>query len=189
MNCLAGQEIVGTASIYDFDPSRLVISTGNTSMTGMSLMRKLRCQYHLEMEMAAEDYVIGISSVADREEDFERLSRALHELDEVEGERCADVSSRENRNIRQLQRGEAVLTLGEALECQKEWAELEEAEERISGAYLYVYPPGIPAVIPGEKLTGRLCRQIARWAAEGRELHGLDEKGRIPVIRCGHTNQ
>lgn len=186
---LAGQEIVGTASIYDFDLSRLVISTGNTSMTGMSLMRKLRCQYHLEMEMATEDYVIGISSVADREEDFERLSRALHELDEVEGERCADVSSRENRNIRQLQRGEAVLTLGEALECQKEWAELEEAEERISGAYLYVYPPGIPVVIPGEKLTGRLCRQIARWAAEGRELHGLDEKGRIPVIRCGHTKQ
>lgn len=47
------------------DPSKLVVSTANTNMTGVELADVLRKEYLLEVEMASKSYVILMTSVAD----------------------------------------------------------------------------------------------------------------------------
>lgn len=179
---LVGRELAGKAGVSDFDRSRLVISTEGTVFTGEDLMEYLRSSHHLELEMAAGHYAVGISSVADQEKDFMRLSDGLRTLDRLlqkqsGGRRAIDF------NRQRLPKACTLLTIGTALEQKREWIEAGSCQGRIAGAYLYLYPPGIPLVVPGEQLTEEICCQIETYLAAGQELYGLGEDGRIGVIK------
>ena len=50
-------------------------------MNGRQLAEVLRQDFHLEIEMEAENYVIALTSVGDTEEGFDRLCRAVEEID------------------------------------------------------------------------------------------------------------
>ncbi len=76
---IEGSMIEGSG-IYDFDRSKLLFSTVGTSVNGHLLHQILRDRYHIEMEMAAEKYVLGIAAVGDTEEGFERLCMRLKRL-------------------------------------------------------------------------------------------------------------
>lgn len=179
---LLGKEILGKGAVHDFDNSRLVVFAEHGSITGEEISKWLRERHHLEMEMTAAHYVTGISSAADDEEAFARLSRGLHEMDEELGKRenQRTVYMIKSRGISGIQ---AVMPPGMAQEREKEWVEIKRAGDRITGAYLYVYPPGIPLAVPGERLTKSVCGQIESCLAAGQELQGLDEKGRVAVIK------
>ena len=176
-------EFPGEAAICDYDKSRLVICTGNTSLTGEMRMKILRSQYHLEMEMASENYVIGISSVADQKEDFMRLSMALHKLDEIRSQKRQQKEFRESREAQWLGKAETAMAIGTAMERETEWVEANKASGRIAGKYIYLYPPGIPLTVPGERVSEELCAQIKSIFEAGQRIHGLDKDGRISVIR------
>lgn len=181
---LAGKEWVGKAGVWDFDRSRLVISTRKGRISGHELSECLRRRHHIEMEMASAQYAVGISSVADREEDFERLGRALRQIDDsLEEGRMQIPDSKEEGTEEPALETSAAFTLGKALEQKKEWIDRKECRNRISGGYLYLYPPGIPLAVPGERLTDGICRKIEACMRTGQELHGLDRKGRIEVLR------
>lgn len=182
---LIGKEVIGRSGVVDFDNSRLVISTEKSQISGYELSSHLRIQCHLQMEMASDLYVTGISSVADRDEDFQRLTHALYELDH-----SFDVDSRTrqknlsgNCRSRELPKTTSALPLGMALEQKKEWLEVNQCRDRICAAYLYLYPPGIPLVVPGELLTEQVCSRIKAGIAAGEELHGVDSDGRIAVLK------
>lgn len=68
--------------VWDVDLSKLLCSARETCWTGLQLGELLRREYHLEMEMNTCTYSLGISSVADTKEGFQRLQRALFQLDE-----------------------------------------------------------------------------------------------------------
>ena len=179
---LAGRELAGKKGVYDFDRSRLVISAEHTAITGEALMEHLRNTYHLELEMAERLYATGISSVADQEQDFARLGRALYELDRLLTENPEWRNTESFRGWPPL-KAQPLLPLGTALEQEKEWVELSRCPNRIAGAFLYLYPPGIPLVVPGEEITKELCGRIEACLAAGQELHGRGEEGRIAVIK------
>ena len=64
-----------------FDYSKIVISVSGTKYFGRELYMLLLDQYHLQMEMAAGDYVLAMTSVGDTKEGFQRLVQALEEID------------------------------------------------------------------------------------------------------------
>lgn len=181
---LMGKECIGKAGIWDFDCSRLVISVPKGGISGYEILKRLRLEYHIQMEMAADSYVTGISGAADREEDFERLGYALHQIEyslEEESGRMQNPDEEESAGQAALAAPSA-MTLGRALEQEKEWLERKHCLGRISAAYLYLYPPGIPLAVPGEILTEGICRKIEAGIRMGQELHGLDGDGRIAVL-------
>lgn len=190
---LAGEELKGSWSVQDFDRSKLLISTCEIGISGKELSRMLRENYHLEMEMASPGYVTGISSVADTEEGFARLKQALHELDAEPGKRqkqgtwAGRKAQKSTGTITEIKNGLASAQLkvrpGTALEMEKEAVSLEECENRISGDYVYLYPPGIPLLVPGEVISANIIRQIETWQAEGLEVHGLRGDGSLSVLK------
>lgn len=187
---------------FDYDRSKVIISTENCSLSGPELSHILREQYHLEMEMEAERYVTAIMTVGDKPEGFERLEKALLEIDEHlgtssegygQGKKAGDgetegseiissgkissgkISSGKGKPAKSaaLIRNEAVLTIEEAIQSPKKKVKIEEAAGYVSAEYAYLYPPGIPLIVPGERISQDLLGQLSYWKSIGLGLQGL----------------
>lgn len=134
-----------------YDRSKIVISTRKTSLTSQELYRQLHTTYHLQMEMVAGTYIVAMTSLADTQEGFERLAKALHAIDQnltwepdPETEQINEVLGKP------FPRPELVHT-------SSEMERIKDTEEQsVSREYRYLYPPGIPIVVPGERITGEI---------------------------------
>lgn len=192
---LIGPEIKGRKSrIFDLDRSKLVISTADAPIDGPELHRRLRQQYGLELEMEAPGYVLALTSVMDSDKGFRRLSQALLEIDRGFLKKREELSALDRkkdaalagsvRDGRRLSEKEftdvpvagqdfAVCTMGEALEGEKIPVALADSQGKISAEFAYLYPPGIPLLVPGERISQRFISQAQNWKEQGIYLQGL----------------
>lgn len=156
-------------SAYAQDPSKLVFTADGLS--GRELGARLREQFALEMEMEAGAYVVALTSVADTQEGFDRLLSALDRIDaELE-----DADDRPQVQTERLFKNRQVMTIAEADAQAGERVPLGTCEGRISAEYLYLYPPGIPMIVPGERIGHELAKQIRAARAAGLSLQGLSD--------------
>ena len=81
--CLADPE-KDVNGVFDYDRSKLIFSTVNSTLTGAQLYDILLERYHIQMEMETETYSLALAAVGDREEGFERLCQAIEEIDREE---------------------------------------------------------------------------------------------------------
>ena len=72
-------------------------------------------------------------------------------------------------------RNEAVLTIEEAIQSPKKKVKIEEAAGYVSAEYAYLYPPGIPLIVPGERISQDLLGQLSYWKSLGLGLQGLTD--------------
>lgn len=156
-------------------------------MTGQELYRILWKQYHLQMEMAGATYVLGILTVMDSKEGVRRLTDALARIDKelsISGRQGAEImGEKEKDDIYNITPAPSKLGIYEAMQKQREWVYPEKAAGRISGGFLYFYPPGIPFVIPGERISGELIRKVKQIREKKEYLTGISEEGKICVLK------
>ena len=180
---------------------KLLICVKNGVLNGRQLYDLLREKYHLQMEMAAERYVLAIMTIMDTEEGWQRLAAALLEIDDRIETGAVTITARrtetgvtaahipENRTEQPVQKKkeseaeEAGQTAAEAYLGKREEVPLDGAAGRVAADFINLYPPGIPLVVPGESFTKNLCDQIKACLEAGQELHGLAKDGRINVIK------
>lgn len=159
---------------YDYDRSKLVLSAGPGS--GSWLYRQFLAIYGLQMEMKTADYVLAMTSVCDSREGFDRLLAAALDLDKriLAGEAPFAAGRKAFAgHARPLPRPESVYRAGEAVRMHKEWSPLAGSEGRIAGEYVYLYPPGIPLLVPGERIGQDALEQILYWTENGMEASGV----------------
>ncbi len=157
------------------DFGKVVISTRNASVNGMELFQCLRDQYNLELEMAEIYYVIAMTSVCDTEEGILRLTHALLEIDRKLGE------AEEINPVSGVIRLPKIFTPAEAAGKQKRMTDLNQASGAVSGDYIYLYPPGIPLIVPGEKVTESVIDQIKMYEKNHMEIEGY-QGGKISTV-------
>lgn len=163
----------------DFDMGKLLINT-NGYVTGNELKEKLLDRFGLQMEMAGGNYVVAMTSFMDEPEGFQRLSQALHKLDsELEGKEKMFLFTPEEL----YQMPQKILEPFEAREAVQEEVSLDNACGRISAEDICPYPPGIPVVVAGERLTAPLIAGIHQCLEHGLEVEGLLEQSRINVVK------
>lgn len=177
------REFAKERGFYQFDKSKLIISTYGTGLSGKELSDRLHEQHHLEMEMACEHYVLALTSICDRREGFQRLANALLEIDEQLN--CSAFMDKAKGLDIFFANREAALTLGEAEEMEKERISLYHCRNRISGEFIYLYPPGVPLIVPGEHITLEMLEQIASYKKQGFTVIGLKgkEEDHLEVIK------
>ncbi len=189
---LIGEEVKGgNSQVFDLDKSKLVISTAKAPIDGPDLHRRLRERYGLELEMEAPEYVLALTSVMDSCQGFQRLSGALLEIDRAmaEEEKKRDTAfqslDKEEEKTASLADFAAfpaaeenldACTMEAALEGEKELIPLERSQGRISSEFAYLYPPGIPLLVPGERISTRFINQAESWKKRGIYLQGLWDK-------------
>ncbi len=203
---------IGKSEIWDFDCSKLVFGSQLESWSGERIMNLLREKYHLEMEMSTPNYVIAMTSVMDSEEGINRLINALKELDQVmDVDRKKEKTSKIRYNkvgdkwkLSDKIEGEmgkksylqvsaeywnfkhqTVLSPYEASLKEKELVHLEKASGRICAESSYIYPPGIPFFMPGERLEEKDIERILYYQAHGFQIRGgsQEKKNYIYVIK------
>ncbi len=159
------------------EPGKLVLSVRGCSITGQKLNQLLRERYRLEMEMASGSYVVAIITMMDREEGFERL---LHGLKEIDGE-IAEGGKEDILSWTEL-RPELHLQMKEAYTMPYAEAELAEAEGKTAAEFVNLYPPGIPLLVPGEKIDMSCIEVIGFYIKNGYTVNGIN-KNKIKVVK------
>ena len=82
-----------------------------------------------------------------------------------------------------LIRTEEVLTMEEAQNASFERTALKDSSGRVAAEFVYLYPPGIPLLVPGERITEALKQQFLYCRALGMELEGIsDHSGRTIMV-------
>ena len=178
---------------YDWDDSKLIIYAG--AMGGEALHQELLGHYHLQMEMVSADYVLGMTSLMDTDEGMRRLVTALHETDEKNGRLNAALCETNEKNGR-LNAAEAGFTarmyrenprrmqIYQALDLPYREVPLDEAVGKMAADYVYLYPPGIPLIVPGEVITEEFIRHIRECRERKLNVEGQGNlaPGRIKIV-------
>ena len=180
---LADTGLIGQAGIRDLDISKIVVSTrgtclypavdGLTGFTGAHLDDILRREYHLEMEMCGADYVTAITTVMDSGEGLERLGDALTRIDTqlTDAGYKPDGRSGNQKSVYSM-RCDTAMSMGEAMEENMASVGLEDSAGCISGEFVYIYPPGIPIVAPGEWISRPILEVILEYRDKGLPVQG-----------------
>lgn len=184
---LIGRADFSKEQAFGFDASKLLLYTGNAGITGKALYDMLLQDYGLQMEMAAGNYVLAMTSLMDTDDGFERLEVALLEIDARLSQKSPDsvTAASTSENVSQFAQlytpQEQVCTIAEALDSAQEAVELKNATGRIVSDYIYLYPPGIPLLAPGERITEKAVRDICLCLESGFTVHGLlpDEQAAV----------
>lgn len=160
---------------FAHDFSKILISAKDTELTGQRLYDILRENYHLQLEMASGHYVTALTSIMDTKEGFDRLIHALLEIDRnISSNTTHDQSS--SLTCQELYPiPPQALTISEALEKSHDTVLLADAIGSISQEYIYLYPPGIPMIAPGEIITQKLVDNILLCQEQGLAVEGLTD--------------
>ena len=166
-----------------FDRSIFLISVKKTGITSKKLADILLHTYHLQMEMTGGTYVLAMTALGDTKEGFERLKRALFEIDQsLSDERQEDHLPVELPKLPLVCTNEEI----ERKKCGNEELILWKASiGRISTEYAYVYPPGIPLIVPGEQITQEAIEVLALYAELGFSVEGIKVENYIGVLKNG----
>ncbi len=126
------------------------------------------------MEMVAETYVMAIITGDDTEAGIVRLIQALQSVDKQIKHQV--IQDEESQASLLMHKPECSMTLYEALHKKKKVVPIEKSIGCISGEYVFVYPPGIPVLIPGERITSEMVYWIQKYKQTGLNIQGLDDK-------------
>ena len=193
------REICGKyRTVAGWDPSKIVVSTMRAEdFHGEELAETLRRKYHLEMEMTAPEYVIAMTSLMDTEEGFERLGTALLEIDGAlrhcvepeqqkekgeskEKERCETPEVTESKVLHPVRR----MLICEAMNADTERTALQNTVGKVSAEFVYLYPPGIPIIAPGEVFTDAIVEKIVAYKAAGLLVQGPADPDTDVILTC-----
>ncbi len=156
------------------DPGKLLISVRETAATGKELMARLRKEYGIELEMAAEDYAIAMTSLCDSPQGLERLACALLELER-------EYSKKEWKNEEEeVPLPFQVMPPFQAFSSKGSLLPLEKSGGSVSREYVWAYPPGVPILVPGERIEASFFKKAEKMRQSGVELRST--LGRLPGL-------
>lgn len=153
--------------VFDRDPGKLLLSA--PEVPGPMISAALRERFQIELEMAAPGYALAMTGPGDTPASLNRLLSALRELDGS----LAPLPSFQPEPFYppspQLE-----LPPGQAMGAPSRFVPLSKAQGMVAAEYIWAYPPGIPAVIPGERISPELARRA-------QDIRGLrSTSGRLP---------
>ena len=186
------REICGKyRTVAGWDPSKIVVSTMRAEdFHGEELAETLRRKYHLEMEMTAPEYVIAMTSLMDTEEGFERLGTALLEIDgalrrRTESGRKEKAASETPEGLEsKLSHPVRRMLICEAMDADTERTAFQDTVGKVSAEFVYLYPPGIPIIAPGEVFTDAIVEKIMAYKAAGLLVQGPADPDADVILTC-----
>lgn len=149
LSCI-GREILGSKATFDFDPTKLIISTKSLGISGYEVEKWLRDHANIEVELSDLYNILCIVSFGDTELEVDQLIGALTQL------------SKDYRNKPAACAKSAIyipdipvlaLSPRDAFYSETEVIPFDESAGRTIAEFIMVYPPGIPVLIPGEIIS------------------------------------
>ena len=189
---LIDKKILGKAGCYDLDIGKLVIQVKSITYTGQDLYNELLSKYHIQLEMAARDYVIAMTSLNDTKDGFDRLYEALFNIDRDirikegygQAEGLMHIKPLEELGGASILEKPAVtcMDIREAINSKKEEVEFSSSSGRIATEYVYLYPPGVPVIVPGQMIEKVVIDYLLDCKAKGLQVQGQEDDELINIV-------
>ena len=150
-----GDEMVGRPGVYGFDETKLGIHFADAGISGLEAYYILREEFGIQLELGDAYNALAVLSIGDRSEDIDKLLEALEKiLDGERGEKLPYVK-------KILHNPDVIVAPRNAFFSRKKRVPLKDSTGEISGESIMSYPPGIPIVVPGERITLQMIEHIA----------------------------
>ncbi|MBR5247813.1 MAG: aminotransferase class V-fold PLP-dependent enzyme [Lachnospiraceae bacterium] len=159
------------------DIGKLLVSVKKTGLSGQQLYDMLLQEYHLQLEMATSTYVLAMFTVSDSVEGYERMTKALLEIDKKVTQedvgRSDDVLGKEAWHRVEFTEKHESISFYKAWDMENEYCRLSLCQGRTAGEFINLYPPGIPMIVPGERIDQDLICQISDCLQKGLSVQGV----------------
>ena len=162
-------ELVNGGSVFDFDRTKLAVNTSGIGLAGIEVYDILRDEYDIQAEFGDIVNLLCYISVGDRMQDIERLIGALAEIKRR--------YQRSGAGMLQYEYIDPVVELSpqEAFYAPKKAVPLQECDGKIAAEFVMCYPPGIPILAPGERITTAIIEYIQYAKEKGCSLTGTED--------------
>ena len=176
-----GKELINGNSVYDFDPTKLSIHTRDIGLAGIEVYDLLRDEYDIQIEFGDIGNILAYLSIGDRSQEVERLVSALAEIRRRYKKDKIGLLSQEYIDP------EVVKSPQEAFYANKKSIPLKESAGYVCSEFVMCYPPGIPILAPGERITTAILDYIEYAKVKGCSLTGPEDPAieRINVLEKG----
>ena len=163
------KELINGDSVYDFDVTKLSIFTLDVGLAGIEVYDILRDEYGIQIEFGDIGNVLAYLSVGDSEANIERLVGALSEI------RRRFKKDRSGMLDHEYINPEVVISPQDAFYGEKESLPLMQGVNRVCNEFVMCYPPGIPILAPGEKITKEILNYILYAKDKGCFMTGPED--------------
>ena len=162
-------ELINQDSVYDFDMAKLSVNTLQMGLAGIEVYDLLRDEYDIQVEFGDLGNILAYLSVGDRPRDIECLVGALAEIKRRFGK--AETGLMKQSYIKP----QVCCSPQKAFYAEKESLPLEQASGRVCSEFLMCYPPGIPILAPGERITDEILEYIVYAKEKGCSMTGTED--------------
>ena len=160
-------EIIDNSTIFDFDKTKLCINTSGLGLSGIETYTLLRDQYNIQLEFGDIKNVLAITSIGDKNENFELLIKGLQDIREkYKTDNAIPFNYEYITPIIKMSPAKAFYAM-------KKKTPVNKSKGHISGDYVMCYPPGIPLLAPGELITQDVIDHILYSSEKGCTITGL----------------
>ncbi len=161
-----GPELVDGDGVFAFDPTKLSVHTRTIGLAGIEVYDLLRDEYNIQIEFGDIGNILAYLSMGDRPQELERLVSALSEIKRRYLRDSRGLFSQEYIDP------EVIYSPQEAFYARQVSIPLAESVGRVSSEFVMCYPPGIPVLAPGEKITSAVLDYIEYAREKGCSLTG-----------------
>jgi lysine decarboxylase len=171
-----GEEFVGRPGVTDWDPLRIVLDVRGTGCTGYEVAQALERSYDVQTELATQATVILLVGLGEQPVALERVAGDVEEVvKRISRPGTIPAVIAPPATLEQ----QMAVPPREAFLGEAEIVAVEDAIGRISCESIAGYPPGIPALLPGERITAETMDYLRATVEAGSRLHGASD----PALR------
>lgn len=165
-----GSEIVGHPGCVEWDPCKVTVDVRGLGLSGFDMEVILRQQYQIQVELADMYNVLLLFSIGDEVDTVEHLLKAFRDI----------AQQRSSRNVVKLpfylpRTPELVVSPQEAFYSDTRLVPFEEAEDEICAEMIMAYPPGVPIICPGERISKEIIDYVQVLKNEHCHLQGTED--------------
>lgn len=164
-----GKELIDGDSVFDYDVTKLSVYTQGIGLTGIEVYDLLRDEYDIQIEFGDIGNILAYISIGDRIQDIERLVGALEDIRHIYQKDSKDLYCGD------FIKPECAMSPQRAFYAEKKQLPLKETAGCICGELVMCYPPGIPILTPGERITEEIIQYISYAKEKGCSLQGTKD--------------
>lgn len=169
-----GEEKVGNPGVFEIDPTKVTVTVRGLGLTGAEAEKILRHEYKVQAELSDIYNLLFMITLGDRKEDVEILVAALADLALTYG-KPFDEARGSWINTSYPETPQGVLSPRDALFGSTRMMPFDDSAGMICAEIVTFYPPGIPVLCPGEKITQEMIDYCRRLQDGGMHISGPED--------------
>jgi arginine/lysine/ornithine decarboxylase len=159
------EELLGAEASHELDPMHILIDVSELGISGYQAADWLRENPHIDVGLNDHRRIEATMSMADDDETTEHLKAALQQLID-ESDQLPEPLPVALPTPNEIEL-ETVMHPRDAFFGPVEVVPWAEAAGRVSAEQITPYPPGVPAVLPGERMTDGVLEYLKSGVAAG----------------------